>query len=143
MDETGIIKDIKGIYATVLITPQDKTYCDGCKGGGICQPTNEHERLIEAVNQVGAQIGNKVTISFKSLSYLSGIVVVYGIPCIMLLIGAIIGKEILSPMMPTIDGEALSAGMGFVFFMSSFLVIKILSSFSKRQSKPVITAVID
>ncbi|MCX8070066.1 MAG: SoxR reducing system RseC family protein [Thermodesulfovibrionales bacterium] len=143
MDETGIIKETKDGYATVSIIPQDMNCCEGCKGGALCKSSDGDERLIEALNPIGGKIGDRVKISFKPLSYISGIFLVYGIPCLMLVIGALIGKEILSPMMPTRDSEAISAGTGFLFFISSLLIIKLISNLSKKQNRPVIIAIIE
>ncbi|HIJ59871.1 MAG TPA: SoxR reducing system RseC family protein [Nitrospirae bacterium] len=142
MEEIGIVKEIKGRLAAVSVLNHNTLSCEGCPGGKLCTSTDKEERLIDALNILDAKVGDRVKIDFKSLSYLSGILLVYGIPCIMLIFGAIVGKELLSSFFPAKDPEAISAGTGFAFFILSFLIIKIISRLLNKN-RPVIVAIIE
>lgn len=143
MEETGVVKELRGDHALVVVTKKE-TGCEGCPGNTLCKSTTDNEALIEAINEVGAKEGDRVRIAFRSMSYLKGILLVYALPAFMLVVGAIIGKEFVAPIMPNKNPEAVSAFMGLGFFVLSFLVVKLLSVMikKKRSYTPAIVEVI-
>ncbi len=140
MDEIGIVKAVNGIIAVVSV--QRKSACDQCRAG--CKLT-ESGVEIEAVNTVRAVIGQKVKVVMKPYSYLKGTLLVYGVPTLALIIGAVIGKEFLSGFFREADPDILSAISGFGAFLLSFLLIKIWSGKAekKMEYKPVIEEILE
>lgn len=130
-----------GVTAKVAV-PR-KSACEGCSAG-TCKP-GEQSMEIEALNPIKANVGQKVRVVMKPYSYLKGAVIVYGIPALALIIGAILGKEILSTYFKGIDPDVVSAFSGFGACMVFFLFIKIWSSKTekKQELKPVIEEIIE
>ncbi len=141
MEEVGFIKGIEGMMAVVSIPK--KSACEGCSLG-ICKP-DEQSMEIRALNPVNAHTGQKVKVVMKPYAYLKGSFIVYGIPAIALLMGAVLGKEVLSRYLTQLDPDIVSAISGFVAFALSFMAIKLWSSIAEKKigAKPVIEEILD
>lgn len=139
MDEIGIVKTVNGVLAKVSV--ERKSACDSCKAG--CRVTDAGAE-IEAFNQAKAVVGQKVKIEMKAYSYLKGSVLVYGIPALALILGAIIGKEFFSGYFIKTDSDTVSAVFGFSAFILSFLIVKTLGGRmeKKKEYKPVIVEIL-
>ncbi|MFN3480160.1 MAG: SoxR reducing system RseC family protein [Thermodesulfovibrionales bacterium] len=142
MEETGIVKSLSGALAIVVV--ERKSACDQCKAG--CKVTDSGAE-IEALNPVKAKIGQRVKVIMKPYTYLKGSIIIYGIPALALIIGAIIGKELLASIHPFtgLDPDVVSAITGFGAFVLSFLVVKIWSMKieKKIEYKPVIEEILE
>jgi len=141
MEEIGIIKDIKGLLAKVSVPK--KSACEGCTAG-ICKP-EEQSMEIEALNPVNARVGQRVRITVKPYTYLKGSIIVYGVPAIALIIGAILGKEVFSSYYNKLDPDIVSAVVGFGAFIIAFICIKLWSRRveKKGESKPIIEEILE
>lgn len=127
MEEIGVVQEIKGPMAVVCV--QRKGGCEQCHMGSVCKTAGGDENIVEALNNANAGVGDTVRIEFKPYTYLKGTIMVYGFPALMLIVGAVIGKEYLSKILTNIDPDIASAIGGFGLFLVSFLAIKL---FSKR-----------
>ena len=141
MEEIGTVKSTMGAFAKVSV-PR-KSVCEGCTAG-TCKPA-EQSMEIDAVNKAGAKAGQKVRVVIKSYTYLKGSILVYGIPAIALIVGAVVGKEIFSHQFKDTDPDILSAIFGFSLFLIAFLGIKIwsLTAEKKTETKPVIEEILE
>ncbi|HTZ17943.1 MAG TPA: SoxR reducing system RseC family protein [Dissulfurispiraceae bacterium] len=141
MEEIGVVKWAEGPRA--IVTVKRQTACDACASGSSCK-TTQSGMEIEAFNAVRAEAGDTVKISFKAFTYLKGTLLVYGIPALSLVAGAIIGKEYLSASFPSIDPELVSAIASFGFMIASFISVKLLvRKFEKKKELvPVIEEII-
>jgi sigma-E factor negative regulatory protein RseC len=141
MKEIGIVKKVSGSMAIVSV--QRQSACDSCPGGSVCKLVDS-EAQIEAINEIGANVGDTVQVDFKPHVYLKGTIFIYGIPAIMLIIGAIIGKELLSKIFINTDPDLLSAICGFSLFILSIFFIKVISKkFEKKKEYiPVIDSIV-
>ncbi len=141
MEETGTVVKIEDKKAYVSV--ERKTGCETCPASGICKPSDEG-LIIEAVNVVDAKIGDKVTVLLKPYTYLKGSLIVYGIPAVALIIGAVVGKEFL-PLIINLDPEILSAVGGLFLFVVSFLIVNLYTRMSsgKKEFTPVIVKIIE
>ncbi len=138
MEETGLVIKVEGNRAFVAV--ERKSACEGCPASSIiCKPGDEGS-IIEAINEAGAKIGDRVNVSLKAFSYLKGSIIVYGIPTICLIAGAVIGKEILKDFI-SLDPELLSAIFGLGAFGISFLIVKLL--FKRMEKKKEYTPVVE
>ena len=99
---------------------------------------------IEALNKAGAIVGQKVKVMIHTYAYMKGSMVIYGFPALMLVIGAVIGKEVMPRYFPSPDADSLSAIIGFSFLIISFILIKIWSGTQTRKasSTPVIEEIL-
>jgi len=140
VEEIGVVRSAEGMVASVAVPK--KSGCEGCSMKA-CKPDDQF-MLIEALNPLQARIGQKVRVGIKSFTYLKGSVIIYGIPALSLISGAVIGKEIFSPYFKTYDPDIVSALFGFGAFVLSFLGIKLWSSKVSKQAelKPIIEEIL-
>lgn len=140
MEEIGVIERVEGFNATVSVAK--KSACDGCSLK-TCSPSGQ-SMTIEALNPVHAQVGQKVIISIKSNTYLKGSLIVYGIPALALVIGAVIGREVLSAYFVNHDPDSISAISGLTGCVLSFFSVRLWSSRGNRKitDKPVIQEIL-
>ncbi len=131
IEEIGIVKSINGIIATVNVPK--KSACEGCTAG-TCK-IEEQSIEIEALNQAGAKVGQKVRVEIKSYAYMKGSMLVYGLPALSLVIGAVFGKELMSRVFMNTDSDILSAIFGFGFLVISFLIVKVWISASSKKTE--------
>ncbi|HSW64905.1 MAG TPA: SoxR reducing system RseC family protein [Dissulfurispiraceae bacterium] len=141
MEETGIVKDIRGDKAIVLV--QKQSACGSCAAGGSCT-AGENSVELEAINQADAEIGDHVKIAFTAYTYLKGALIFYGIPAAALVVGAVVGKDYLSRLFPGADPDSLSGIAGVTLFVLSFIVVRlVMKQFEKkRQTTPVVVEVL-
>ncbi len=140
LEEIGIVISIEGQYARVSVPK--KSACEGCTAG-TCS-AGEQSMEIEALNRAGAIIGQRVKVMVHTYAYMKGSMIIYGIPAIFLVIGAVFGKEIMSRFFPSRDSDLLSALFGFSFLLASFILIKFWSQkqAGKTESTPVIEEIL-
>lgn len=143
MEEVGIVREIKGAMAVVSVQRQ-ATGCDKCPAGSVCKSSGPDENVVEALNSADARVGDTVKIAFRPYTYLKGASLVYGVPALMLVVGAVIGKEYLSRILPAIDPDLASAIGGFGLFLLSFLAIRLFAKHieGKKEYIPIIEKVI-
>lgn len=141
MEEIGVVKSIEGVIARVMV--EKRSACDQCTEGR-CLVTDQGA-IIEAVNRLKAKEGQKVRVIFRPYTYIKGSFLIYGIPAIALIIGAIFGKELLSDVISGVDPDLLSAFGGFGLFLIAFIAVRILSSRMERRTelKPIIEEIIE
>lgn len=99
---------------------------------------------IEALNKAEAVAGQKVKVMVHTYAYMKGSMVIYGFPALMLVIGAVVGKEVMPRFFPSLDTDSLSAIFGFSFLIASFILVKIWSGTQTRKisSTPVIEEIL-
>jgi sigma-E factor negative regulatory protein RseC len=142
IEEVGTVTKVEGIMASVAVSK--KSSCDGCTAGGACKTTPEGVE-IEAVNTIHAREGQTVRISMKPYTYIKGAMLIYGIPVVLLITGAIIGKNIGEEYVPAVNSDLVAAVMGFSFLFLSLIGIKIWSRNinTKTEYKPVIEEILN
>jgi sigma-E factor negative regulatory protein RseC len=141
IEETGIVQKTEGIMATVLV--QKRGACEGCKATGTCEMTQEG-MVIEALNPVQAKPGQTVSISITPISYLKGTMLVYGLPMVALIAGAVIGKNISDKFFESFNSDLSAAIVGFAAFFAAFMFARVWSSKAegRTEHKPVIEKII-
>ncbi|RME69541.1 MAG: hypothetical protein D6778_00345 [Nitrospirae bacterium] len=141
MEEIGVVQKTTGPLATVLV--ERKSICDRCTEGK-CLLT-EGGAIIEAFNEVKATKGQRVKVVFRPYSYLKGSVLIYGIPALSLIVGAIVGFLYLPRFIKAFNPDVLSALGGFGLFVVSFVIVRIIASRMERkvEYKPVVVEVLE
>ncbi len=142
MEEIGVIKQVKGIMAIVIV--QKKGACEGCAASGVCSPS-ESGMEIEALNPVGAKERQTVKVSIKPQAYLKGTLIVYGLPLVAFIAGAILGKNIGETYLKNMNSDVVSVIIGFAALASGFLIVKAWSKKTETniEYKPVIEEILD
>jgi sigma-E factor negative regulatory protein RseC len=141
IEEIGIVTSTDGNTARVNVPK--KTTCEGCTAG-TCT-AGEQSMEIVAFNKAGAKTGQNVKVLIHSSAYLKGTMIIYGIPALALVLGAVFGKEFMPEFFIGTDPDILSAIFGFGFLGLSFVGVKIWSSLKadKTESGPVIEEILD
>ncbi len=141
IEEIGIVKSVEGMIAVVAVPK--KSACEGCTLGA-CKP-EDRSMEIEALNEAGARVGQRVKVAIKSYTYMKGAMVVYGLPAVGLLAGAVFGKELVSRVFTSADPDVLSAIFGFGACILCFLLVKIWArkAGSKAESRPVVEEILN
>jgi sigma-E factor negative regulatory protein RseC len=140
VEEIGTVKSVDGTIATVEVVR--KSMCEGCTAG--CRQEDQSME-IDALNEVGAKVGQTVRVSIKALSYLKGTMIVYALPALALVLGAVIGRNLLNRVFPHVDRETLSGFVGLGVFAVTFIAVKIWTTAVSRKpkSKPVIEEILN
>lgn len=141
MEEIGVIEHENGLHATVLVMKREA--CEGCSLK-TCK-TDGHTMTIEALNPIHARVGQRVKLSIKSKDYLIRTLIVYGIPAAALLVGAVVGREIIGSHFVVQDPDTVSAVAGGAACVFSFVSVKIWSRMAGWQDapKPVIEEILE
>ena len=105
IEEIGIVTSTEGRTAHVNVPK--KSTCEGCTAG-TCT-TGEQSMEIIAFNKAGAETGQKVKVLIHSSAYMKGAIIVYGIPALALVAGAVFGKEFMPALFIGTDPDILSA----------------------------------
>lgn len=131
MEETGTVLAVDGPYATVLVK-KGKGACEHCTVG-TCSLGDDGAR-IEALNEARAQVGQQVRVVMQPYTFVKGSALLYGVPTLALIAGAILGKEFLHSWLPSLDPDGAAALGGFSLMALSFVLLKLLS---RRLDKDV------
>jgi positive regulator of sigma E activity len=133
MTNIGIVKSVEGNMAKVFV------------GRG---PEIKRGIETEAFNLVHAKVGQKVRINVKTVTFLKKALVLYLLPIVALLTGAVLCKAYFtayfrgaSPDVPCV----LSAALGFLLFLISLLTARLFprKMEKKTEDKPVIESIIE
>jgi len=117
--------------------------CEGCTARGSCHSLSDSgEMEVKAINEVGAEVGDRIVLSFETSSLLKATFLIYVFPILFLVIGAVLGQEI-APYF-NFNSSGFSALVGFSFFFAAVFVIKIKANkmAQKNEYRPKIVKVI-
>ena len=90
--EEGVIEDIRGRKAMIRI--QKSSHCASCGSRDSCGVHGNQERIIELTNSLQALTGDRVEISIPEGSLLKLSFLVYFMPILALVIGALLGDSL-------------------------------------------------
>ena len=141
IEEIGVVTSLDGLTAHVDVPK--KSTCEGCTAG-TCT-TGEQAMEIVALNKAGAKVGQHVKVLIHSYAYMRGTMIIYGLPALALVLGAIFGKEIMPEFFSETDPDTLSAIFGFGFLALSIFGVKIWMHRRKDRTEntPVIEEILD
>ena len=124
-----VIKTDKAGWATVVTERKDA--CHSCEASQFCHAlTNCNKLETKALNKAGAGVGDLVTIHLSSHMVLKGALVLYLIPALGLLMGAVAGSGFSKQLAIGETGAALSFGIaGLILgFMITAMISKRMSA---------------
>jgi len=143
IEEVGIVVELKGKH-TVVVMCQKSSLCEHCATSGSCAIGDDSKsRLVEAQNMIGATIGDEVCISTTTRSFLQSSFLLYIVPLIALVIGAVAGKLVGENLATGLDPNLLSAIFGVFFLIGSFVLLRVGSSVLEKESyMPKVVAIL-
>ena len=140
IEEEGIVAEVEGNIARVSILA--KSACEACSASGICHPGEQE--YMEASNPLGAQKGQKVKVVLAPQIYLKASIILYGIPMVVFVTAAILGKNVALHYGSTTNSDlwAFIAGMGCM--LVSFVFIRLYNKKVEKTQKykPVIVEIL-
>jgi sigma-E factor negative regulatory protein RseC len=141
MEEIGVVKSVEGPVAKVSVAR--RSMCEKCTAG-TCLLTDDGAEL-EALNEAGAEVGQRVRVVLQPYIYLKGSLIVYGLPAVALVVGAVAGRELAPGVFRHADPEIVSACFAFALFALSFVIVKLWSMRAERKTeyKPIIEEILD
>ena len=120
--EQGIVTRVEA--QTAWVKTQRSGACKGCSARGSCHGLSDagKEREVIAVNEAGADVGDRILLSFESSSLLKVSFLLYVFPILMLLAGAIIGQQL--GLLIGLNDSVGAALAGFFAFGAAIWFIK-------------------
>ena len=131
MLQRGIVTGISGKSAEIEIT-RSSSCGESCASCGLCPGLTAR---VSASNDIGAALGDTVTIDMADKKILGAAALVYIVPVAVLIIGYFIAYAIS-------HSELISAAAGFVFMALTFAVLILSDKRLKRRYTPRITRII-
>jgi sigma-E factor negative regulatory protein RseC len=120
--EEGIVTKIEST-ATAWVKTTKSGACKSCSARSSCHSMGgSNEMEVEAINQAGAQVGQKVVLSFATSPLLKATFLLYVFPIIAMIVGAFVGQK-LAPNF-NVNISFLSAIFGFLFFGLTMLFVR-------------------
>ena len=80
---------------------------------------------MEAVNTIGAKVGDRILLHFKSGDLIKVTFLLYVFPVLMLLLGAVVGQHSATSL--NVDSSTLSVALGVAAFCFAFWYVRIKS----------------
>ena len=138
MKEIGTVQRVQGSVATVIFDRHEA--CGSCRA---CTPLEgEKQMSVQLNNAMGAKAGDRVAVELKGKSMLSATAIAYGIPLILLIIGAVVGDALHQAYR---IGEAFSALIAILSAVLGYGVLKLLDPIFAKKGRfaPAICEIIE
>ena len=126
-----------------MVVTEKGDACNSCESAQFCHSLADCSRMETRVrNRANAKVGDRVTVSLSSSSVFKSALILYILPTLSLLIGAISGSEFHHNMGIGETGAAIL--FGFVGLVLGFTIAGLISKYQTAASKltPVITGII-
>ena len=120
--EEGIVTKIESTTTAWVKTTKTEA-CKACAARNTCHSVGGGKEMeVEAINHAGAQVGQKVVLSFDTSPLLKATFLLYVFPIIAMIAGALLGQQLA----PNFDFDAsfLPAIFGFSFFGLTILFVR-------------------
>ena len=143
IEENGTVVELKSKVIAVVMC-RKSSLCDNCATNGNCMLGEDgHTRLIEVRNDLGAEVGDHVRIATTTKSFLQSSFMLYIVPLIALLVGALAGKATGEHFDLGLEPNLLSAIFGVFFLTGSFVLLRVgTTALSQETYMPKIVAIL-
>ena len=136
LHKTQKIGEVKEVFdnRTTVIFVRSKS-CEKCKACGMM--VGENKIIVRAVNNIGANVGDKVEVEFATKNSLLSSVYAYLLPLATLFAGLAVGYNINT----SFDKQVVAALCGIAGVAIGFCVLRILNPYFKRKFKNIYTII--
>jgi len=140
IEEEGIVAEVEGNIAHVAVLK--KSACEQCSAAGVCHPGDQE--LMEAANPLNAVKGQKVKVVIAPQMYMKASMILYGIPMVALITGAIIAKNIAARYVGEDQSDLWAFIAGMACTVVSFVFIRAYNKKVEKTQKykPVIVEIL-
>ena len=119
---------------TAMVKTKKSESCEGCASRKSCNVMGGgNDMEVEAINEVQARIGDRVTLSFETSSLLKATFFLYVFPIIFMFAGALTGQRMAQAL--NVDESGLSVAAAFIFFLVSIFIVKIKGNKMAGQNR--------
>ena len=139
--ERGIVTRVTETGAWVKTTRSDA--CAHCEARGSCNVVGDGEEMeVETLNPAGADVGDRVVLTFETGAFLKASFLLYVFPVLMMIIGGFAGQS-LGPMAGVGESAAAAAG-AFSFLAVTFAFVRARANRLARTDpyRPKITRIL-
>lgn len=134
IEEYGTVVELKGTSVAAVLCKKS-SMCEHCASAGLCQMGDDSRSMVvEAQNTLGAEVGDRVKIVTSTKSFLQSSFLLYIVPLIGLVIGAVAGQLIGEYFNLQLDHSLLSAIIGTAFMVGFFMIIRVGSKAIPRET---------
>jgi sigma-E factor negative regulatory protein RseC len=109
IEERGVVVEERG--GTALVRASESSHCSGCAAAGSCRGGAGKERVVEALNGIGAREGDEVLMAVPSGALLKASFQVYMVPVLGILAGAGAAQAVAGALAGP-EAAAMAAGAG-------------------------------
>lgn len=97
---------------------------------------------VEAIDTVGAGVGDSVLVGYETSSLIKASFLLYVFPILCMIVGAVIGQQGAQSL--SLNGSTLSAGTAFLFLFLSFFAVRKVGNrlASKDRYKPKVIRIL-
>ncbi len=140
IEEEGIVEEVEDGIAKVAILK--KSACEQCAAAGVCHPGDKS--FMEATNPLGAVKGQKVKVVVAPQLYLKASIILYGIPMVAFIGGAILAKNLAVRYGAEANSDLWAFIAGAVCLLVSFFFIRMYNKKVEKTQKykPVIVEIL-
>lgn len=125
IEEVGTVVELRGKHLALVLC-RKSSLCEHCATAGACHVGEDgRARTVESVNHLGAAVGDRVRVAVSSRTFLRSGFVLYIVPLLALVAGAVAGKLAGEGLRTGINPDLLSALVGVLFMAGSFLAIRL------------------
>ncbi len=118
---------------TALIRAAKTGACEKCVSKKVCKGITDTEMLIEALNPVGASVGDEVIFTVGASTVLKAGVTMYLLPLLAFIAGVVAGQVAGGSILPGWDADLLSAVLGFAFLVFTYAGLYACSRITERK----------
>ncbi len=142
IEEFGTIIELKSDGIAVVQCIKHSA-CRHCPSSGACQLGEERDSMrVEAFNLAGGRLHDRVKVVTTTGKFLQSSFLLYIVPIIGLLIGAVLGQEVGGYYAAGVNPSLVSALTGSLFLVGSFLLLRLFTRRLQREKfMPTIVAV--
>ncbi|NIQ96778.1 MAG: SoxR reducing system RseC family protein [Desulfuromonadales bacterium] len=125
MEEVGTVIELKGKHIALVMCEKSST-CKNCASMESCKVSEDNRSMVvESHNVIGAEVGDRVRLAISSKKFLSSSFLVYIVPLVALIVGAVVGEVVGTRFAQGVNPDLLAAIFGVAFLVGSFLIIKV------------------
>jgi sigma-E factor negative regulatory protein RseC len=144
IEEQGTVVGLKGEWA--VVEPSTSGGCSSCSSSGGCGTASlarffgQRKQQHYAQNPINARTGDQVVMGLEEKALLSSSLLMYLVPLLAMILGAIIFSSGFGDSLPGTDGaELLGAAMGLAAGLG---LAKLLSFRMRKRLYPIITRIL-
>lgn len=129
--------------STAWVKTTQSSACESCASRHNCNPkTGGKEREVEAINIVGAKVGDRIQLFIDTNSLLKAAFLLYIFPIICMLVGGLLGHALGTSL--TTHGTLVSVITAMTFFVAAMAIVRTRGGHMARkdQYRPKITRII-